>query len=98
MKNCYACHASRVASAPIGAVMRFKVAISLVAAICLGSAAMASSHPEEQMVNGKGARDRSSGGGSSGAERRNGGDGGGTATRGNGGERTATESRRDNGG
>jgi hypothetical protein len=48
--------------------MRFPVvAISLVAAICFGSPAVASPTTEEQMVRGRGARDRSAdGGGSSG--------------------------------
>ena len=46
--------------------MKFGVAIPLVAAICLGSPALASSTPEEQMVKGRGARDRSSGGNSNG--------------------------------
>ena len=71
--------------------MRFRVvAIPLLAAICLGSPAAASPITEEQMVRGRGARDRSSGGGDS---------GGSTATRGggdnNGGRAT---SRRDDGG
>ena len=61
--------------------MKLRVAIPLIAAICLGSPAMASS-PEEQMVKGRGARDRSAGSGgsrggsagtSSGAQRRDGG-------------------------
>jgi hypothetical protein len=64
------------------------VAIPLIAAICLGSPALASS-PEEQMVNGRGARDRNGGstsGGNSGgsAERPSGSgerrDGGSTST------------------
>ena len=68
--------------------MKRPVAISLIAAICLGSPAMARSSPAEQMVNGKGARDRS--GGSSG--------GSGTATRNDGGSgRTSAERRRDDG-
>lgn len=76
--------------------MKLGVAIPLIAAICLGSPAMASSNPEPQMVNGKGARDRNGGsGGSSRAEPRGGGDGG-AVTR-SGGERTATERRRDDG-
>src|SRR5689334_8934672 len=71
-----------------GARMKRPVAISLIAAICLGSPAMARSSPAEQMVNGKGARDRS--GGSSG--------GSGTATRNDGGSgRTSAERRGDDG-
>jgi len=66
------------------------VAIPLVAAICLGSPAMAGTFTdEEQMVRGRGPRDRSSGGDS------------GTATRGGGnadGERRADPARRDDGG
>jgi hypothetical protein len=66
--------------------MKLRVAIALVAAICLGSPALASSTPEEQMVKGRGARDRS-GGGTSGAERRDGGGtGSGAATARSGGE------------
>lgn len=75
------------------------VAIPLIAAICLGSPAAATpTTDEEQMVRGRGARDRSSGGGS-------GNSGGGTASRGgdnnrgggdNGGARAT--SRRDNDG
>jgi hypothetical protein len=84
--------------------MRLRVvAIPLIAAICLGSPALASS-PEEQMVNGRGARDRN-GGGNSGSN-----NGGSAARRGGSGDRrdggatsTATarsgdERRRDNGG
>jgi hypothetical protein len=41
--------------------MRFRVAIPLIAAICLGSPVLASPTIEEQMVKGRGARDRSSG-------------------------------------
>jgi hypothetical protein len=66
------------------------VAIPLFAAICLGSPAMAS--PEEQMVNGRGARDRSadkSGGG----ERQD----GASATPRSGGDRSSNERRRDDG-
>ena len=79
------------------------VAISLIAAICLGSPALASS-PEEQMVNGRGARDRNGGatsGGNNGgsAERRGGSgdrrDGGSTSTTT---ARSGDERRRDNGG
>lgn len=66
--------------------MKFRVAIALIAAICLGSPAMASS-PEEQMVKGRGARDRSAGSGST--ERR---DGGSSAR--SGGGRAATAERR----
>lgn len=79
--------------------MRLRVvAIPLIAAICLGSPALAS--PEEQMVNGRGARDRNGGGNSGGnsgdsAERRSGGGdrGGSTAT-----ARSGDERRRDNNG
>ena len=83
--------------------MKLQVAIPLIAAICLGSPAMASSNPEEQMVKGRGARDRSSGGGNagSGSERRD--DGGrssgastarsGGDTRSSGGDRHAAERR-----
>jgi hypothetical protein len=77
------------------------VAIPLIAAICLVSPALASS-PEEQMVNGRGARDRN-GGGNSGAssggtaERRSGSgdrrDGGSTSTAT---ARSGDERRRDN--
>ena len=79
------------------------VAIPLIAAICLGSPALASS-PEEQMVNGRGARDRNGGGTSGGtsggsAERRSGSgdrrDGGSTATTT---ARSGDERRRDNDG
>ena len=58
----------RVASAPEGARMTLRVvAIPLIAAICLGSPAMAStSTDDEQQVKGRGARDRS---GSSGGTR-----------------------------
>ena len=80
--------------------MRLRVvAIPLVAAIFLGSPALASS-PDEQMVNRRGARDRDGGGSSGGsAERRSGGgdrrDGGSTSTTtARGGE----ERRRDTGG
>jgi hypothetical protein len=70
------------------------VAIPLIAAICLGSPALASS-PDDQMVKGRGARDRSSSGGSTAERRGSGGDrrdGGSTAT-----ARSGDEGRRDNG-
>jgi hypothetical protein len=75
--------------------MKSRVAIPLIVAICLGSPAMASS-PEEQMVKGRGARDRSSGDG--GGSARGGGErsGAASAPRG-GGERTAGQ-RQDNDG
>ena len=77
--------------------MNLGVAISLIAAICLGSPAMASSHSEEQMVKDRGARDRSSGGsGNNGGERREGGSSGATTrsdgeSRSSGGELRAAE-------
>lgn len=72
------------------------VAIPLIAAICYGSPAMASPTTEEQMVRGRGTRDRNggdSGGGraAGGGDRRSGGGDRTTATRGG-------DSRRDDGG
>ncbi|MEY4095823.1 MAG: hypothetical protein RLZZ53_3022 [Acidobacteriota bacterium] len=73
------------------------VAIPLIAAICYGSPAVASPTTDEQMVRGRGARDRS--GGDGGARAAGGGDG---ERRSGGGERTAErrggDSRRDDGG
>ncbi len=72
------------------------VAIPLIAAICYGSPAVASPTTEEQMVRGRGARDRN-GGGDGGSARAGGGD-----RRPGGGERTAErrggDNRRDDGG
>jgi PEGA domain-containing protein len=79
------------------------VAIPLIAAICLGSPALART-PDEQMVNGRGARDRNGGGNSGGnnggsAERPSGSgdrrDGGSTSTTT---ARSGDQRRRDNGG
>jgi hypothetical protein len=76
------------------------VAIPLIAAICYGSPAMASPTTEEQMVRGRGARDRN-GGGSGGDGARAAGGGGGERRAG-GGERTSGtrggDNRRDDGG
>jgi hypothetical protein len=66
------------------------VAIPLLAAICLGSPAMA--NPEDQMVNGRGARDRSADN-SGGGDRRD----GAAATPRGGGDRSSNERRRDDG-
>ena len=74
------------------------VAIPLIAAICYGSPAVASPTTEEQMVRGRGARDRN-GGGDGGSARAA---GGGGDRRSGGGERTAErrggDNRRDDGG
>lgn len=74
------------------------VAIPLIAAICYGSPAVASPTTEEQMVRGRGARDRT--GGDDGGARAAGGGGG--ERRSGGGERTAErgggDNRRDDGG
>ncbi len=69
------------------------VAIPFIAAICLGSPALANSTSEEQQVRGRGARDRNGGGTS-------GGNAGENRGAGNGETRTATrgENRGDNGG
>jgi hypothetical protein len=76
------------------------VAISLIAAICYGSPAMASPTTDEQMVRGRGARDRN--GGDSGGGGGRAASGGGGERRGGGGERTAGarggDNRRDDGG
>lgn len=79
--------------------MTLRVAIPLIAAICLlGSPAMASS-PEEQMVKGRGARERSAGGNSGGGDRGSGGATarGGGEERSGGSQRSGNERRRDDG-
>jgi hypothetical protein len=77
------------------------VAIPLIAAICYGSPSVASPTSEEQMVRGRGARDRNGGDTSSGGARAAGGGGGDRRANG-GGERTAErrggDNRRDDGG
>ncbi len=78
--------------------MRMRVvAIPLIAAICYGSPAMASPPTEEQMVRGRGTRDRNGGGGGARAA-----DGGGGDRRSGGGDRTAGtrggDNRRNDGG
>lgn len=80
--------------------MRMRVvAISLIAAICYGSPAMASPTTDEQMVRGRGARDRNGGGDNGGGRAAGGGD---RRSGGGGGERTADrrggDNRREDGG